>query len=679
MKPSLLRAGALACALSVAAPLHGAQAASPKVTEVTLSSAGLAEIRQEAEVSGGEGVELSVPLDQVDDILKSLVVRDPNGAVASIGLPGREPLSAVFRYLPFDESELADLPSLLRALQGRTVTVEGRGQKARGRIGGVQRELGPEGATRHRLTLLSEDGALSTFVVEATDAITFDEPEVREMLSSALAATKQARAADARTVAISLEGSGDRTVDLSYVVAAPVWKAAYRLVLPEGDGEARLQGWAVVENMTGHDWEGVRLSLSSGRPVALRQALYESYRLLRPEIPVTAFGQVLPRPDRGAMSADEARLRDGGAASRLMRSTVSGAGAQEESSLAYMSVGAPMPAHTAQDMSPGSQDAAANESMTAVRFDFPHPMDVPAGHSLTVPFIDGAFLAERVSVYQADVDEVHPIAAVRIRNAGDSSLPPGILTFYDGADGYAGDAQFLGAGPGESRLLTFAVDRKVRIAAEPRGDEHLRRASVVDGVLRTESVQRLVTEYAVSGAVDGDRAVVIEHPRLSGWTATVTGGDREDTSSHVRVSVMVPAGGKASVVVVNERPKGSQYALDTMDQRALVQLSGLLEGVDDRLVSALDDLSALRARAAEADQTGQAAGRELVAIAADQARVRSNLSSVPAESELARRYLSLLAEQEDLVEAAKKALAAATSDRKAAEALLWEAVRKLSE
>src|SRR3546814_8236588 len=116
-----------------------------------------------------------------------------------------------------------------------------------------------------------------------------------------------------------------------------------------------------------------------------------------------------------------------------------------------------------------------------------------------------------------------------------------------------------------------------------------------------------------------------------------------------------------------------------MDQRELVELSGLLEGVDGRLASALDDISALRARAAEAERTGQAASQELAAIAADQTRVRSNLSSVPPESELARRYLSLLAEQEDLVEAAKEAQAAATSDRKAAEALIREAVRKLSE
>lgn len=677
MRPSLSCAGALACALSVAAAHHGAQAASPKVTEVTLSSAGLAEIRQEAAVSGSEGVELSVPLDQVDDILKSLVVRDPNGAVASIGLPGREPLSAAFRYMPFGEAELANLPSLLGVLQGRSVTIEGRGQKTSGRIVAVQREQGPEGETRHRLTLLTNDGTLGTFVVEAADAIAFDEPEVKEMLSSALAAAKEARASDARTVAISLEGSGERTVELSYVVAAPVWKAAYRLVLPEGGGEARLQGWAVVENMTGHDWEGVRLSLSSGRPVALRQALYESYRLPRLEIPVTAFGQVLPRPDRGTVDVYEDRTRTGSAASSVLRGPMFGA--QEELSVSsYASVGASAE-HPAQDMSTGSQDAAADESITLVRFDFPHPMDVPAGHSLTVPFIDGAFVAERVSVYQPDVEAGHPIAAVRIRNAGEASLPPGILTLYDGADGYAGDAQFLGAGPGENRLLAFAVDRKVRIAAERRDDFRLLTASVTDGVLRTESVHRAVTEYVISGAADGERVVVIEHPKRPGWKPTVTGGDREDTPAHVRVSVKVAAGGKASVVVVDERPDGSSYVLNDQDQRSLIYLTGLLEGVDDKLAAALADLTALRTKAAAAERAVEVARQEIAAIAADQARVRPNLSSVPPESELARRYLTLLAEQEDLVEAAKKAQAAAAADREAAEALVREAVRKLSE
>src|SRR3546814_7529002 len=92
------------------------------------------------------------------------------------------------------------------------------------------------------------------------------------------------------------------------------------------------------------------------------------------------------------------RIRSGGSSSVLRGPAIGG---QESISL-YADSASATPAHLAADMSYGSQAAAANESMTAVRFDFPRPMDVPAGHSLTVPFIDGTFLAERVSVYQPD-------------------------------------------------------------------------------------------------------------------------------------------------------------------------------------------------------------------------------------------------------------------------------------
>jgi hypothetical protein len=36
---------------------------------------------------------------------------------------------------------------------------------------------------------------------------------------------------------------------------------------------ARLMGWAVVENRSGSDWQGIRLALVSGEAAAFRQRL----------------------------------------------------------------------------------------------------------------------------------------------------------------------------------------------------------------------------------------------------------------------------------------------------------------------------------------------------------------------------------------------------------------------
>ena len=42
-----------------------------------------------------------------------------------------------------------------------------------------------------------------------------------------------------------------------------------------GAEKAQLQGWAVLENMSGQDWSKVELTLLSGNPVSFRQAIYE--------------------------------------------------------------------------------------------------------------------------------------------------------------------------------------------------------------------------------------------------------------------------------------------------------------------------------------------------------------------------------------------------------------------
>ena len=79
----------------------------------------------------------------------------------------------------------------------------------------------------------------------------------------------------------------------------------YRLVLPAKDGDpARLQGWAVLENQSGADWNGVALTLQYGNPVTFRQAIYQSYYVQRPEVPVEILGRILPSVDTRARPAE---------------------------------------------------------------------------------------------------------------------------------------------------------------------------------------------------------------------------------------------------------------------------------------------------------------------------------------------------------------------------------------
>ena len=85
---------------------------------VMLSSGGLGYFEYEATVDGDATLKLTVSLQQVDDVLKSLVVYDDKGGVGGLSLPGREPLAQAFKDLPFDQDSLGSPADLLATLKG---------------------------------------------------------------------------------------------------------------------------------------------------------------------------------------------------------------------------------------------------------------------------------------------------------------------------------------------------------------------------------------------------------------------------------------------------------------------------------------------------------------------------------------------------------------------------------
>src|SRR5688572_17300185 len=60
---------------------------------------------------------------------------------------------------------------------------------------------------------------------------------------------------------------------ISYVTESPSWKPSYRLVIGK-NGMARLQGWAVVDNISGEDWKNVRVGVGSTSALSFRYDLY---------------------------------------------------------------------------------------------------------------------------------------------------------------------------------------------------------------------------------------------------------------------------------------------------------------------------------------------------------------------------------------------------------------------
>ena len=240
---------------------------------VMLSSGGLGYFEYEATVTGDATLRLTVSLDQVDDVLKSLVVYDDKGGVGGLSLPGKEPLQQTFKDMPFDQAALQSPAKLLDALRGAQISVGGP-RAMSGRIVSVEEETqtlndGKTTTKRTRVALFTDNG-IQQFILEDAENLQFADPALRDKIGQALLAIQSNRAKDSRTLELSARGKGKRLVRVAYIVAAPVWKASYRLTLPADPNaqKADLQGWATVENLSGQDWKGVELTLVSGRPVA---------------------------------------------------------------------------------------------------------------------------------------------------------------------------------------------------------------------------------------------------------------------------------------------------------------------------------------------------------------------------------------------------------------------------
>ncbi len=606
------------------------------LSRVVLSSAGLAQFTHSGSITGGATVDLSVRLHQVDDILKSLTVFDKEGAIGAVALPGRAPLEELFRDLPFGPDALESRTAILNALVGSEVEVAGP-VNAKGRIFGVETEevaLPNNGGrtARHRLTLMTEKGLVQALLDEVT-ALRFTDAQAQAQIGRALAGLTENRAKERRRLSIGFLGQGTRQVAISYVVPAPVWKTAYRLVLPKEASKARLQGWAVLENLTGGDWKDVDLVLVSGNPVTLHQPLYTAFFADRTEVPVVTGTRVTPSADN--MVA--AKAAGAPAMAPLPRAALA----------ARVAPAPPAPEVLAE----AAQAAAAEEASTQLLFRFPVKVSLATGHTMMVPFVDREAPIARTWLYQPGTSARHPLAAIRLRNDGETGLPAGILTAYetaaDGSMNFVGDAQLPLLSKGEVKFVTFALDSRTHIRREDKGVLRTTLGKAVNGVLTLTTRSRRTLAYEITAPPDEQREIIIEEPRAAGWAPSPETKDVEETPTLIRYKVVALKGATTKAMLAMERIDSQTVTLtDLSTEDILARISGLqnenagLRDIVAKLGSIVADTNRARAQRSQLET-------ERKKIGEDQDRIRRNLASVGQQSDLGRRYLDMLKAQED--------------------------------
>lgn len=655
---------------------------------VVLSQGGVGYFEYEASVNGNAELTLAVRLDQIDDVLKSIIVFDTGGGVAGVQLPGQEPLTQAFRDLTFPREALESPVALLNALQGAEITVTGTAPMS-GRIVRVVAEetqgQGERTITRHRVTVMGATG-LQSFVLEEATSVSFSDQALQAEVGRALRAIAENRARDRRTLTVLARGQGQRTVRVGYVVEVPLWKTSYRLAISPDPAvtRGRLQGWAVIENLSGQDWTNIELSLVSGNPVTFRQALYRPFFVNRPEVPVEVYGRVLPRVDEGTVGPVGGAVGTLAPMDQQMRAAGRGLAAPPAQAMARAPSPAPVIAgereRVALEPATAATAVEAQDATTQITFRFPQPVSVAGGQTFVAPIIDREVPAQAVALYQGDANPRNPFAAVLMANDGDSGLPPGVLTLYErAADGltYVGDARMGPVAGGQQRMLSFALDTRTTIDRRVESAQNIATGIIANGVLRLTRIDRQTTTYRVTAPPREARRIAIEHPRPAGWRLRApTEPAPDEIPNGWRFTRRLNAGENASIAVVLERPREETLRLLDLNPGQLAAFASSTE-LSQAVRNAFTEIARLRRDVDDKRREYERITAERRSIVEDQDRVRRNMGAVPNNSQLFRQYMERLTNQEQQLDQLARALEVADTNVKSASAALAAYIERL--
>lgn len=668
------------------------------IRKITLYRSGVGFFEREGAITGDAKVQLRFNTEQINDIIKSMVVLDRSGGrIDAISYGSKEPIARRLASFGVNIADNPSVPSLLNQLRGASIRVSA-GESVTGTVLGVEDRLVAGGkdqpATKQpHLNLLTAAGIRT---VAVNDISTFEilDQELAEELKKALSALAEYRADRFKTVDLHLSAggkSGARSVVVGYVQEMPVWKVSYRLILPDepksggagtsGANDAarkdggrassmNVQGWAIVENNSDQDWQDVRLALVSGRPVSFQMDLYEPLYLSRPFIPVPTIPGVSPRAYSGGMDgvlADSLKRRDqkptGGTAGRgVVREELSEMAAKSmtpaSAPAVMMDAAGAGGVYTGMNMGEmvdyaASAQAAAAEVGEVFQYELDAPVTIERQRSAMLPIMSARISGRRVSIFSAADGSEYPMRGVELTNDSDLQLLPGPISVFDGTDGksaYAGDAQIGHIGQGDKRLLAYAVDLDVTALVKPESNSTVTKLRIVDGAFEQTVKTQTKTGYAFKNADEKrDRTIVLEHAKYDGWTLVEPAKPAEETAALYRFEVVVPSGTTEAVNVVQERIDLQRVGVMDIDTGTLLQFhrDGKLS---DKVLETVREIGRRQSQINDTERAVQEYDRQIGVINQDQSRIRENMGRIDKNSQLYSRYMTKLTEQETQLE-----------------------------
>ena len=276
------------------------------VRRVILYKTGVGYFEHLGRIQNDQSIRIDFTSGQLNDVLQSLTILDLNGGrIVGVNYNSEAPLSQRLGTLRLPLEETTDISKFYGALRGAKLEVVSGKTAITGRLLSVERKTRVSGGTTLEVdlaTLVSDTGEVHSVELTPAVSVRLAEHDVSGEVGRYLGLLSSVRQQDIRRMTIDTTGSGERQLYVSYISEVPVWKTTYRIVLASKAGESPLlQGWAIVDNTVGEDWNNVELSLVAGAPQSFIQQLSQPYYARRPVIGLPELAQLSPQTHEGAM------------------------------------------------------------------------------------------------------------------------------------------------------------------------------------------------------------------------------------------------------------------------------------------------------------------------------------------------------------------------------------------
>ena len=679
------------------------------VRKVVLYKNGVGYFEHAGTVNGNQRVTIDFTSSQLNDVLQSLTALDEGGGrIAGVNYNSTTPLDEQLKSLSLGMTDNPTSTELFMALRGQRVEVTGgTGGTLTGRLMSIEsrneKSGSADGATieKYYLTMVAASGAVK--IIELTPALSIRplDANLQSQLDRYLELLSSTHSTGLRHLTLDSLGQGARELKVSYISEVPVWKSTYRIVFPrEPNGKATMQGWAVVDNTLGADWDNVQLSLVAGAPQSFIQPLSQPLYTRRPEIPIATEEQTtpqtheaadMPMPAPPSVAAPKMAMNAQAMRGRSVNGLMAGSATQTvEVSAANLAMDTSSATLDGQGNGIGygsrsggvyrASDAIAEGDVSTNAFDdffeyaLQKPVTIHKNESAMVPILQQELTAEHVTLWNPNGGA--PLRTVWLENTSNLTLDSGSFSIFESGE-FAGEGLLDPIHPGERRLLSYAADQAMRVKISARDARRtLHHLSIHKGtIVETYTDVSSVTYTAVNSA-DTDRVVLLEHPRqTNGWALDDNLKPVETAANLYRFRLPVKAHSTEKLEV---REHGPQYTTvdlggNPRQEEFLLQLTKDVPDAATQIqpvIDAEETLAAIESKIADAKKAETAA-------AADEARDRENLTALKG-NDAAKRFVDELNRAEDQLQATRKQTADLEAQKQSAEDKLNAVIAALS-